>query len=615
MANKYQIDDQRLCCMIEQSRWELKQFREERMRVTRAMAGSRYSWNANFKKVYVNLLSLWFKIVGRNLFAQNPRVMLSTFDKGQKATVSAAEMWMNQELVRQRFDLTMKRLVFDGLGGPMGTAKIALATPSDAAMKGWGVQAGQPLMSRIDWDDIVFPFGARDFDEVDFMGHFYMAPLDAVRDNPHFDKKARERLEATVPSQYNREGDERIDQIQRDGTFYYEELEPKVQLCEVYLPRHRIVKTFANHDIGGPNTSWEKNNRPMCLGEQPWIGHERGPYPILAYEHVPGNLVPKGPALDLIDLHEGANESYRKLMRQAARLKVNTVCRRDNPEDGENMRTANDGQTVPVGDPNSFKEVVQGGPHQGLSAWNREVISRFMEQAGNLATLGGLASQAGTLGQEELLNQQSNGQVASMQDITVSFVSDCCDRMLWYFWHDPRLVMEAMNTDPNLPDVHHVRRVYPGNHPDPKVLRRLGNKPDIKVDPYSIRHTTPQQRAKDLIGIVTSIYVPLAQAAQQQGIALDFNALLGLLGKYMDAPDLQTILSIQAPAQGQGGDSLPTAGGPTKPAQTERTYTRKSAGGNSQANQNMEINNKLSAAMAGAGGSGMNGQGKQNGSY
>lgn len=594
--------------MIDQARYELQYFREERVRVTRALAGSRYSRNASFKKVYVNLLSLWFKIVGRSLFAQNPRVMLSTFDREQKATVSAAETWMNQEFVRQDFASTMKRLVFDGLAGPMGIAKIALATPAESALYGWGLEAGTPFITNVDFDDFAFNLQARDFDEVDFFAHRIRVPRESVIDNPHFDKKARQKLEPTSATRmaYNKEGDERIGQIGRgDQNFYYEDLEEMVELWEVYLPRHRVIKTFADQDVRGPQSAYE-NGTPCCLEEKPWIGHERGPYPILGYELIPGNILPKGPALDLIELHDVANETYRKLTRQAARLKVNTVCRRDNPEDGEAMRTASDGVTVPVSDPNSFKEVVQGGPHQGLYLWAKEVIGRFMEQGGNLATMGGLASQAGTLGQEELLQQQSNGQIASYQDTTVSYVSDCGDRLLWYYWHDPRLVMRAETNDPNLPDVHHVLKIYPGNHPDPKAMRRVGNKPDIKIDPYSMRHTTPQQRAKDILSIVTQVYVPLAQMFESKGVTLDPHELLAMLGKNMDSPELQKILSIQAPVQSQGGDSVPT--GPTRPPSTSREYIRKSAGGaNSQASQNMETDNALSAAMAGSGSANGNG--------
>ena len=578
-------------------------FREERMRCVRQLAGNRYSTNAALKKTYVNLISLYVNIVGRNLISKNPRAMLSTFDRSQKPAVSAAETWVNKELVRMNFAANMQRLVYDALFS-CGIAKVCLATPEDAAISAWGLKAGNPYIARVDLDDFVFDHRARDFDEVMFIGHRYRAPLDVVKENPRFNKKAREKLTPNTRISYNREGDERIGEIMRDYHGYDEDLYDMVELWEFYLPHEKMVKTFTEDDLTGPSSAWE-GGEPIALGEQKWIGPDSGPYPILAYQIIPGNPFPKGPILDLIELHDGANEGYRKLMRQAARLKVLTTCDANSPADGQAINNANDGQGVPLSSPNAVKEMVTGGPHAGLFQWTKEVITRFMEQAGNLMTMGGLAPQAGTLGQEELLAQQSNGQLATMQDTTHAFVSKCIDSMLWYYWYHPELRMDAEVNDPMLPDVHYLRQVYPGNHPDPNVLRRTGQKPDLKIDPHTMRSMTPQQRAKDLTSIVTQIYIPLAAVAQQQGIMFDFNAFLGIMAKYMDAPDLQSIISLQTPPQNVGNSP---ASEPTGQQSTTHEYTRRSVGDQSSRAQKMEMDNELSAMSAMAGGNGqMNG--------
>lgn len=587
-------------------------FREERVRGVRHLAGNRYSRNAARKVTYINLISLYVNIVSRNLISKNPRVSLSTFDKSNKPSVDAAESWINQELVRMDFASTMQRIVLDALFS-VGIGKVCLATPEDAAVSGWGLQAGRPYISRVDLDDFVFDVRARDFSECTFLGHRYRAPLDVVRENPHFNKKARDRLKPSQEIQYNREGDERIFSIGRDFLGYDEDLYDMVDLWEFYLPREKLIKTFTEDDLSGPSSAWD-GGEPIALGEKPWIGHDSGPYPILAFGIVPGNIFPKGPVLDLIDLHEGHNESYRKLMRQAANLKVVTACSRNNPEDGEALRTAKDQDSVPLFDPKAVSQVVQGGPHAGLWQWARSVSEDFMRMGGNLLTMGGLAPQAGTLGQEELLAQQSNGQVASMQDATAAFVTKCADCMLWYQWHDPELVMRAKMNDPNLPDLDTVREVHPwtapSHLPDPRTgqmrptMRRTASKPDIKIDPYSMRHATPQQKAKDLMSFLTQLYVPLAQLFQQQGIALDLNAFTGIFAKLIDSPDLQSVFSVQTPPPGTGnspaGDS-----GPRNPSSTSREYVRKDVGRGGAREDGMKMDNAL-AAMA-AGGEQMNG--------
>lgn len=582
-------------------------FREERLRCVRLFAGNRYSDNSYLKKTYVNLISLYINIVSRNLISRNPRVMLSTFDLEQKPAVSAAEAWTNQELVRQDFAGTMQRVVIDGLFS-MGIAKCCLATPGDAANLGWGLTAGQPFLTRVDLDDFVFDYRARDFNEVQFIGHRYRMPKKIALDFEHFNKKARERLETSYQIAYNRQGDERIGEIGRDFHGYDEDLYDMVELWEFYLPQERMVKTYTEFDLSGPSSSWE-GGKPIALREQKWIGPDTGPYNILSFQTIPGNIFPKGPVLDLVDLHEMANEGYRKLGRQFARLKKLTTYQRDSTEDGTATNNAKDGDSVGMMDAKSVQEIVLGGGDQGLFLWVKENIDRFMQQGGNLMTMGGLAPQAQTLGQEELLQQQSNGQIAAMQDSATAWVSKCADSMLWYFWHDPRLIMHVPLNDPELPDVHYVRTVHPWDHNDPEELHRAGPKPEIKIDPYSMRHTTPQQTVKDLMSIVQGIYIPMAQLFQQQGQTLDLKALLGILAKNINLPDLQTIIKGAVPPEQQPGDgnSTPSDSASGRPPETTRTNVRRSIGNQSHQAQQMEQDNQLSAAMSGN----MNGRPKQ----
>src|SRR3990167_2069692 len=162
---KYKIDDSRLCHCMDVSRFVTRFYREEHMRGVRRLAGNRYSPNAEQKKTYLNLISLYVNIVSRSLIANNPRVMLSTFDRAQKATVAASETWMNLELARQDFASVMKRVVIDAMFS-IGICKVSLATPQESALFGWGIKARQPLVSRVNLDDFVFDHRARDFSEV-----------------------------------------------------------------------------------------------------------------------------------------------------------------------------------------------------------------------------------------------------------------------------------------------------------------------------------------------------------------------------------------------------------------------------------------------------------------
>lgn len=550
-------------------------FREERMRVVKHLAGHRYSSQGALKRTYVNTISLYANIVGRNLISKNPRVSLSTFDRGQKPVVTAMETWINDEFELIDFASNLQRIVLDALCS-IGIAKVALATPADAANVGWGLQAGAPFIARVDLDDFVFDHHARDFSEAGFIGHRYRVPLASILDDKRYSKKARENLSASAHSPFNRQGDEKIGMIGRSYYGVDQEFEDMVDLWELYVPRHRAVVTFAEDDFSGPFGVWE-GGKAEPLEEKPFLGPDTGPYRVLAYQWIPGNPFPKGPLQDVVELHEALNESYRKLVRQAARQKTVTAYQKENDADGKAIERTDDGGMVGLSVPGSVQEVAMGGPNQGLFLFMKEMFDRLSLMAGNLVTMGGLAPQANTLGQEELLASQSNGQVANMQDTTVAFVSDVSKSMLWYWWHDPSRIMTTKLQ--GIPGIDLAIKVHPWTHPDPAALRRDGPLPAIKIDPYSMRARTPQQRAQDLTQIVTNVYVPMAQLAQQQGVSFDFNAFLGIMARLLDMPDLQSILSIAEPMQDapSGAPGLGETG--PAPAHTTREYVRRSAGG------------------------------------
>jgi len=370
-------------------------------------------------------------------------------------------------------------------------------------------------------------------------------------------------------------------------------------LWEIYYPSRRCVYTFSEDDMSGPQGVWEGGDiKP--LGEQDWIGPDYGPYHILGYQWIPGNPFPKGPVQDIVELHEAINETYRKLVRQTARQKTVTVYQREFSDDSARIQKANDGDLVGVSSPQAVQELAMGGPNQGAFLFMKEMFDRMGLMAGNLLTMGGLAPQANTLGQEELLNQQSNGQIASMQDVTTSFVSKVASSMLWFHWHDPRTVQRTKLEGLNVPGLQLTRKIHPWTEPDASKLRRVGEMPQLKIDPYSLRSVTPAQRAQDLTQVVTQIYLPMAQMAERSGVTLDFNAFLSLMAKYRDNPDIQSILTVQEPPAVEGssqGSMAPEGAG--MPQETTRNYVRRSLGGGSHQAQQAGMDSLLQGSANG----------------
>ena len=564
---------------MQRSRRVLKRFREERVYAVKQYAGSHYSDDGARLDVPVNLIALYIQIVARNLIPKLPRVMLSTFQKQHKPVVKAMETWANEEMEAMKLANTLERVVVDALFS-IGILKVALAAPADSAQVAWNIKPGSAFAKRVDLDDFVYDVHARDFEEVCYIGHRFRVPMDVVKDSKIY-SPARKHLVPSTDRPHNMDGDERISAIGRGSYVDMEEYEDFVDLWEVYLPRKRLIVTLADDDLAGPSVS-DEWGMEKALRVQDWVGDDSGPYKVLAYGSVPGNAMPNAPIQHLIDLHVAANNVYRKLIRQAQRQKSNTFVNKANPEDAERIKNCSDGDIVPVDNPQMIQQIDQGGPNQQNYAIALELKNLFDFMGGNLSIMGGLSPQSKTASQDKMLNENSSQGLIDKQQRTIVFVSDVMKSLCWYWYNDPYKVMRSTYSLPGLPEMTIDRVVTPMER-----LRGRFEDLQVKIDPYSMQHDTPQTRLAGLLQIVTQIYAPMAQLAAQQGVSVDLNVLFEKIGKYMDQPDLPEIITYREPPEttsagnGQAGLGMPQ--------NTERKYVRESTPGRTQKGNDMNM--------------------------
>ncbi len=583
MKAKLPFELDKLCKDIQDARLTLQTPRQERAYATQLYVGKHWSENGSRQMQPVNLLGLYTSIMSHSLVAKNPRVMLSTFQRQHKPVVTAMQSWANKEIGKINLANTLERAVVDALFS-IGIVKVALATPADAASFSWNLRAGEPFAERVDLDDFVFDIHARDFSECSFMGHRIRVPLESVKKSKVF-KASRKDLIADDDPFYNKEGDERISMLGRGYYSSAEEMEPMIDLWEIYCPRHRLVVTLLDRQLSGPEGSDEG---PLRV--QRWLGRDRGPYHILGFGIVPGNAMPKAPIQDLVDLHEAVNRVYRKVFRTIDRLKEVTGVRGGATEDGSRVMAASDGDLIRLDDPqNVVQLVLSGNTIQTLLLVAPHLKDLFSWMAGNLEMLGGLSPQSKTLGQDKMLEASASRTVSDMQDRTVNYTADILESLCWYWHHDPFKQMRSTHSLPGMPDISIPRTV------NPQQRRQVPFEDlEIKVDPYSMQHSTPQMRMQQLQSVFQNVIIPLMPLLQQQGIAVDINAYLGFMAKFLDMPELSDVITIQEPPQqdgesGGGGGAQPGPG----PANTNRTYTRENMPGRTQQGDNMNLMNAM----------------------
>ena len=565
------------------ARKELEFPRSKFRETVRLDAGSHYSENASLKRQPVNLISLFRRIVQRHLITKNPRFSLNTFEASLKPVLSATEAWGNRQLKRMKAAETFKRIVTDALF-LVGIAKVSIVNPGEAALSGFAMKAGTPGLYRVPFQDFVYDTHAHTFSEASFLGHRYRVPRISITTDKSFSRE-REEIPISYDNMFAETGEEKTSAIGR--TYNYDtEFEDMADVWEFYLPRHRLVATFMGDDAGFPHL--EQSGKPLKV--QPWVGPYCGPYHFLCLGNVADNALPKAPIMDLIDMHEGVNRNWRKLIDQMKDQKTLLLVRGLSTEDAKRIVQGNNGDTIRI-DGDIPTPVDYGGPNAAMIQATDAMTKLFSWFSGNLDMLGGLSPQSKTLGQDKLLAQSASGAMVDMQEETVNHVSSVIEALCWYWIKNPYHTMvsgyELPGTGQSI-----ARKVSPMDRLDIDFEEL-----DISVDPYSFRHQTPQERTQALTQLVQTTILPMMPLLQQQGIGFDLNAYLTKMGKLLDLPDLIDIITIAPPLE----ESMTTPRQPSMPGQTRRDYVRHSAGGSdSQAAQENETSNAFSAAAAAA---------------
>jgi hypothetical protein len=563
------IDYGRLIESMRRSRQILQHTRRQRYELAQQYAGQLYSEAGPPQPVPVNLLALYVSIVHRALFSKNPRVMLSTFQRQHRATVQTMQLWSNEELETIDFAGTLERVVLDALFC-VGIVKSSLVRPGDSAMTGFQTKAGEPMVQRVDLDDWAFDPHCRDLGEAGWMAHRFRIPKAAAEAD--YGRKKIKDLEASTDRPQNAEGDDRLTMLFRGNVGTIDEFEDMIDLWEVYLPRHQKIITLCDADLAGPSQI-ENGEHPEALDEKSWIGPRSGPYKILAYSRVPGNPMPIGPLMQLLDLHHFANSSYRKLMRQTRDFKKITAAR-SGTLDGKKILDANDGDMVPVDDPNNIKDVVTGGPDQQVFAMFMEAMKLFKELGGNLDMMGGLGPQSRTATQDTMLEKNASRSLADMQERTVKFTAECVKSMCWFWHNDPYKTIKTKYQVPGLPHVFTNLAVTPEQR-----QRIPWEDLKIKIDPYSIRYSTPEARLQGLNAVVQQVILPMLPLLRQSGKNFNVDEYLQKVAGYLDLPDLIDLVNVSEPPDQE------TVSGPEQPKMpqnTQRSYERISSPGRTE---------------------------------
>lgn len=575
----------RLVTAFDHSRRKLQTFRERRLGMIRQFVGGAWSDGGAPDRVPVNFLEMALNIYRRQVAARAPRVMVRSKDGDNISFADDLEIALNIAIEDMKFDETMRRWVLEAMFG-MGVLKVGLAPSDQREIMGFTHDPGQPFADVVDFEDFVFDITAKRWDQVQFCGNRYALPLEAVQDLKMFPKKDLSKYERRTT---NEQGDQKISNMVDDGGSYGEEsYMDLVELWDIWLPYEGVVATFQTDPNGGL-----EDREPLRVVE--WDGPEGGPYHLLSFGDVPGQIMPLPPAALMIDLHELGNRVFRKLARQADRQKTITLVASANQDDGRRITNANDGDAVAVDRPEATKDVRYGGVDQAGLAFFQQLRQLTSYFGGNLETLGGLNNATNTASQEQLVKSQATMRIADMQERATAASTDVIKAIAFYMWNDPirayRIPKKIPNSDMTI-------------MAEMKPEKRNGEFPDyaIEIVPFSMQSRTPSERLQSAMQVMQTYIVPMSALLQQRGLVPNIEAFLKMSAELSGTPEIMDLVMKVPPQELMQGPPAPGGGaGGAGAANTTRNYVRSDRGGDSISKGDQVVAQMMQQATQGAG--------------
>lgn len=584
------IDMSRLCRAMSSANRSLQPFRQDRLRNLAAYVAGNYgrgdSESRRRNRMLVNGLALFVQVMSQQVVGVSPRFMLSTLSRKAKPTVAAIQDWLNPHLDRIGLADTLREAAVDSFFC-LGITKVALSTPSDAAVSGWQLPAGEPFVANIDLDDFVFDQHARRLKEASFFAHRFRMPLEIAREWQEFSAKQRKELQASDDPEFTETGDDRAAWLSRNEEGIDEEFEEMVDLWEVYLPRHKLVLTI-QHDGLTHNDSDYDYDEPLRV--QRWIGPDEGPYHFLASgPPVPGNPMPKALIQDIADLNNLINNVWRKIEDDAKNWKSITAVAGGADADGKRLIDHSHGDAIRVDNPEAVREIVFRGVNPVMFNFVLQARNSWNMQAGNLDLQAGTAPQSRTASQDKMLNENAGAMVAALQSRVTSYAAGVGSALAWFYHHSPYLEMDSEYVHPGLPDWAAINRPVT---PQDRMKIPWGDL-RIRIDPYSMPFSSPSQQLATLNAVLQNV-MPMMPLLQQQGKVPDIDFYLRKVAEYTAQPDIAQLFRLSEPtlqeAAGGGAEEMPHM----LPGATSRTYERRSVGQESQGAQEQAALNMTS---------------------
>ena len=340
------------------------------------------------------------------------------------------------------------------------------------------VDPGEPFSQFIEFDDGNVDPSAKDIRKVLWMRHKFRVPKSWLLESPAFRDKHKliESLRVFENNGFQAGTSTAVEGMSTSENDRRDALMETVELLNFAIYDHgRIYEVTIPPKDHGP---------AEFLRYEPYTGADGGPYDLLAYHRVPGNLPGLSPAAIIRDIAEDVDTLARKASEQAQNSKKVLGYQDGFQEDAESIAGSEDAASVKLKDPSKVQvydlNMVQRDMVQMLSVLD----GGYQDLAGNPNLLAGTSELSNTLGQDEILNARAGARVGKMSEKVVRLASTVVRKWAYEYQQNPIGEWPTQVTIPGVGpmDVTYSAATRRGTHADFTYGVRLVSSPNANPD-------------------------------------------------------------------------------------------------------------------------------------
>ena len=519
----------RLKDQIQMAEKELEPFRKQAKDRQTLYAGHGYGDNEQDIDTPLNVYNLALRVIKRRLIGGEPAANVTAESPDDMPTAYEISLACEQLFREINLQDTMKNVVQQAMDG-VGIVKVGVVTTGTHEFEGVLHDKEQAYCDQILLEDFAFDTNAKKWEQVDWAGNRCRLALEDLQGSYEYDQKVVAEMatkETRQEEDLRQRGEE--DSVKRMGmqdSVLRDDLREYVTVWDIWLPRENVIITIPD-------------GKAEILRVVEYDGPESGPYILLRFDPLSGNILPVAPGSHLESMAKLLNRAIRKLGNQLDRQKTNTAITPSAQAAGDDktIQDCEDGDVIVMQDPSNNAEIRSGGVDQQSYAFTQGLMSWYNWLGGNFESVGGLASRAETATQQEMEFSGANTMLDELSDKFNQFLERVMQALAYYEYTNRsktrKLVKRIQGTD-----------LQTTVNWTPYKRQRDFFLFSFEVDPFKLRTKTPEQRLQQVLDLIPRV-TQLAQAKMlfaQVGDDLKTEELWSLIVRYTGLTELQALI-------------------------------------------------------------------------